>query len=144
MKELANTGMVEVYNHQYLWDNRQHPTVHAVFADVWGTQKLWFTIDRANLNLPIRPGFDYQGFIHWDYDPETLPQNVQGVLALADQQDETMGGFQCVPEANFILERTTGSRGLCFSGRPPRLGANQVPHRGAAAPGEKLLGVERW
>ena len=23
MKELTNTGMVEVYNHQYLWDNRQ-------------------------------------------------------------------------------------------------------------------------
>lgn len=25
MKELTNTGMVEVYNHQYLWDNRQMP-----------------------------------------------------------------------------------------------------------------------
>ncbi len=29
---------------------------------------------------------------------ETKPQNVQGVLALADQTDETMGGFQCIPE----------------------------------------------
>jgi hypothetical protein len=37
-------------------------------------------------------------FIHWDYDPETKPQNVQGVLALADQTDETMGGFQCIPD----------------------------------------------
>jgi len=34
----------------------------------------------------------------WIYDPETQPQNVQGVLALADQTDENMGGFQCVPE----------------------------------------------
>src|SRR6185437_13035590 len=25
MKELKNTGMVEVYNHQYLWENRQTP-----------------------------------------------------------------------------------------------------------------------
>ncbi len=50
------------------------------------------------LNLPIRPGYEYKGFIHWDYDPETKPQNVQGVLALADQTDENMGGFQCVPE----------------------------------------------
>src|SRR4051794_31439629 len=25
MKELTNTGMVEVYNHQLLWDNRQFP-----------------------------------------------------------------------------------------------------------------------
>ena len=38
------------------------------------------------------------GFIHWDYDPETKPVNVQGVLALADQTDENMGGFQCIPE----------------------------------------------
>jgi hypothetical protein len=98
MKELTNTGMVEIYNHQYLWDNRQFPKVHQAFTDIWGTEKLWVTIDRANLNLPLRPGFDYKGFIHWDYDPETKPQNVQGVLALADQDDENMGGFQCIPE----------------------------------------------
>ena len=98
MKELNNTGMVEIYNHQYLWDNRQYPKLHQAFADIWGTEKLWVTIDRANLNFPLRPGFEYKGFIHWDYDPETKPQNVQGVLALADQTDENMGGFQCVPE----------------------------------------------
>ena len=98
MKELTNTGMVEVYNHQYLWDNRQVQKVYDAFTDIWGTDKLWVTIDRANLNLPIRPGFEHKGFIHWDYDPETKPQNVQGVLALADQTDENMGGFQCVPE----------------------------------------------
>jgi hypothetical protein len=98
MKELTNTGMVEVYNHQRLWDNRQMPRVHAAFADIWGTERLWVTIDRANLNFPLRPGFEYKGFIHWDYDPETKPQNVQGVLALADQTDENMGGFQCIPE----------------------------------------------
>jgi hypothetical protein len=98
MKELAGTGMVEVYNNQKLWNNRQMKRVHDAFADIWGTEKLWVTIDRANLNLPIRPGFEYKGFIHWDYDPETKPQNVQGVLALADQTDENMGGFQCIPE----------------------------------------------
>ncbi|HEY4335919.1 MAG TPA: phytanoyl-CoA dioxygenase family protein [Puia sp.] len=98
MKELTNTGMVEVYNNQQLWNNRQMPRVHAAFADIWGTEKLWVTIDRANLNFPLRPGFEYKGFIHWDYDPETKPQNVQGVLALADQMDENMGGFQCIPE----------------------------------------------
>lgn len=98
MKELTNTGMVEVYNNQALWNNRQFPKIHKAFADIWGTEKLWVTIDRANLNFPLRPGFEYKGFIHWDYDPETKPQNVQGVLALADQDDENMGGFQCIPE----------------------------------------------
>ncbi len=98
MKELNNTGMVEIYNNQLLWDNRQNERIHNAFADIWGTEKLLVTIDRANLNFPIRPGHDYKGFIHWDYDPETKPQNVQGVLALADQTDENMGGFQCIPE----------------------------------------------
>ena len=97
MKELAGTGMVEVYNNQFLWDNRQTKRVYDSFVDIWGTEKLWTTIDRANLNFPIRPGFEYKGFIHWDYDPDTKPQNVQGVLALADQTDQEMGGFQCIP-----------------------------------------------
>jgi len=97
MKELAGTGMVEVYNNQHLWNNRQTKRVYDSFVDIWGTEKLWVTIDRANLNFPMRPGHEYKGFIHWDYDPETKPQNVQGVLALADQTDENMGGFQCIP-----------------------------------------------
>ncbi len=98
MKELAGTGMVEVYNNQHLWNNRQAQRIYDAFVDIWGTEKLWVTIDRANLNFPIKPGYGYQGFIHWDYDPETRPQNVQGVLALADQTDPEMGGFQCIPE----------------------------------------------
>ena len=98
MKELTNSGMVELYNHQYEWDNRQSQRLYDAFVDIWGMEQLWVSIDRANLNLPMRPGFEFKGFIHWDYDPETRPQNVQGVLALADQTDENMGGFQCVPE----------------------------------------------
>lgn len=98
MIELTNSGMVEIYNHQLLWNNRQEQKVYDAFVDIWGAEKLWVTIDRANLNLPSRPGFEFKGFIHWDYDPETNPQNVQGVLALADQMDEEMGGFQCIPE----------------------------------------------
>ena len=97
MKELAGTGMVEVYNNQYLWTNRQTKKVYDAFVDLWGTEKLWVTIDRANLNFPIRKGHEYKGFIHWDYDPETKPQNVQGVIALSDQTDINMGGFQCIP-----------------------------------------------
>ena len=97
MKELAGTGMVEVYNNQYLWSNRQTKKVYDAFVDIWGTEKLWVTIDRANLNFPIREDHEYKGFIHWDYDPETKPQNVQGVIALSDQTDINMGGFQCIP-----------------------------------------------
>lgn len=98
MKELANTGMVECYNSQVFWDNRMSQRIYDAFVDIWGTEKLWVSIDRANLNFPIKPGFEYKAFIHWDYDPEEKPVNVQGVLALVDQTDENMGGFQCIPE----------------------------------------------
>jgi len=97
MKELAGTGMVEVYNNQYLWNNRQKKKIYDAFVDIWGTEKLWVTIDRANLNFPIKKGYKYDSFIHWDYDPDTKPQNIQGVLALSDQTDKNMGGFQCIP-----------------------------------------------
>ncbi len=97
MKELAGSGMVEVYNHQLLWDNRSAQRVYDAFVDIWGYQDLWVTIDRANLNFPRRDKNGFGGFIHWDYDPETRPQNVQGVLALCDQTDPDMGGFQCIP-----------------------------------------------
>lgn len=99
MKELVNSGMVEIYNHQALWDNRQHPKVYNAFVDIWGTEKLWVSIDRANLNFPVREGYEFKGFIHWDINTSKrpLPVNVQGVLALSDTDDET-GGFQCVPE----------------------------------------------
>lgn len=99
MDELINSGMVEVYNHQALWNNRQHPKIYDVFVDIWGTQKLWVSIDRANLNPPVRPGWAFSGFIHWDVDTslDPLPVNVQGVLALTDTSEET-GGFQCVPD----------------------------------------------
>ena len=97
MKELVGTGMVELYNHQHQWTNRQTPKVYDAFVDVWGTEKLWVTIDRANLNFPAPKDQPQKGFIHWDYDPDTHPQNVQGVLALSDQTDPNMGGFQCIP-----------------------------------------------
>jgi ectoine hydroxylase-related dioxygenase (phytanoyl-CoA dioxygenase family) len=99
MKELNNSGMVEVYNHQTLWDNRQHPRVYDAFVDIWDDEKLWVTIDRANLNTPNKSGRAFMGFIHNDVDTtlDPLPVNVQGVLSLVDVDGET-GGFQCVPE----------------------------------------------
>jgi ectoine hydroxylase-related dioxygenase (phytanoyl-CoA dioxygenase family) len=93
-----NAGMIELYNHQYLWDTRQTRRVYDTFVDVWGTEKLWVSIDRMNFNLPPEPGFVYKSFMHWDYDPDTDPQNVQGVLSISDQTDPEVGGFVCIPE----------------------------------------------
>lgn len=99
MAELNNSGMVEIYNHQALWDNRQQQRIYDAFVDVWDDEKLWVTIDRANLNTPNRSSRAFAGFIHTDVDTtlDPLPVNVQGVLSLVDVDGST-GGFQCVPE----------------------------------------------
>lgn len=98
MKELNNTGMLEIYNHQYLWDNRMEQRVYDAFVDIWDREDLWVTIDRANLNPPKKEKDSPDGFIHWDVDTSIrpLPIGVQGVLSLQKQDSET-GGFQCVP-----------------------------------------------
>lgn len=98
-EELNNAGMVEIYNHQYLWDNRQEQRVYDAFVDIWDREDLWVAIDRANLNPPKKTPGNPNGFIHWDIDTSLrpLPISVQGVLSLVKQDKET-GGFQCVPE----------------------------------------------
>jgi hypothetical protein len=98
MKELNNTGMLEIYNHQFLWDNRMEPRIYNAFVDIWDREDLWVTIDRANLNAPRKAKGNPNGFIHWDIDTSIrpLPIGVQGVLSL-QKQDGEVGGFQCVP-----------------------------------------------
>jgi len=98
MKELNNSGMLEIYNHQFLWDNRMHPRVYNAFVDIWDREDLWVTIDRANLNPPQKLIGNPNGFIHWDVDTSIrpMPIGVQGVLSLK-KQDEQVGGFQCIP-----------------------------------------------
>ncbi|CAH0539518.1 phytanoyl-CoA dioxygenase family protein [Vibrio marisflavi] len=105
MVELNNSGMVECYHNQVLWDNRQNPDIYNAFVDIWDREDLWVTIDRANLNPPNKKNRTFDGFVHWDADSSLtpLPVNVQGVLALTDTDEET-GGFQCVPKLYRELE----------------------------------------
>ena len=97
LPELNGAGIVEMYHHPALWALRQVPRIHGAFADLWGTEKLWVSIDRCNFNAPNKPGFEFEGFIHWDIDTSLnpLPFGVQGFLSLTDCA-EGQGGFQCV------------------------------------------------
>ena len=98
---LTPGGMLELYQHQTLWNNRQTPKIHAAFADIFANEKLWVSFDRVNFKPPRRadhPEYDHKGFIHWDADTsKPVPFGVQGVLYLTDTT-EAMGGFQCIPE----------------------------------------------
>lgn len=100
MKELNNAGMVEIYHNQLLWDNRSEPKIYDAFVDIWDIEKLWVSIDRANLNTPNKGNRKSEGFIHWDVDTtlKVPAVGVQGVLSLVHQTgDGDIGGFQCVP-----------------------------------------------
>ena len=79
-----------MYHYQSLWNNRQSPGIYDVFRAVHGTDKVWVSLDRANLKTPENPAhpeYDHKGMIHWDTDitkyPD-IPFHVQGVLALED------------------------------------------------------------
>ena len=48
------TGMLEIYNHQLLWDYRMEPRIYDAFVDIWDREDLCVTIDRANLNPPMK------------------------------------------------------------------------------------------
>ena len=94
-------GFVEMYHHQAMWDNRQHARVYEAFKCLLNEEKLWVSIDRANMTPPEREdrphGFN-ESLVHWDIDTSVhpVPLKVQGVLYLTDT-DANQGGFQCVP-----------------------------------------------
>ena len=124
---LTRGGMLEIYQHQALWDVRQHPRVHQAFSELYGTKKLWVSLDRANFNPPARadhPEYDHQGMLHWDIDPataHTVGLRVQGVVYLDDTPKER-GGFCCVPGHHTLVTRWAES-------------GDEVP--GAPAPGKR-------
>eukprot|EP01052_Picozoa_sp_SAG31_P042450 SAG31_NODE_6742_length_1903_cov_1.584257_2_plen_263_part_00 len=101
-------GMVEMYQSQAMWNNRQHPTLHQAFAEIFGTDVLTVSIDRVNLKPPELEG-DCMGWgrglgLHWDgarpkdaVNGDSKMLRVQGVLCLSNTLDESSGGFICVP-----------------------------------------------
>ena len=91
----------EIYQHQALWDNRQHPRLHQAFSQIWGTEKLSVSRDRASINPPERPGYEYRGpWLHWDLKIKEIPPlekiGVQGILYLTDTA-ANQGAFACLP-----------------------------------------------
>lgn len=111
-------GIINMNQHQALWDTRQYPRVHAAFSDIWGTEKLQVSQDRTNMNPPTGPLWDHSGTIHWDMLSTERPISlkVQGVLCLSDTAAD-QGGFQCVPGFHRHLEAWAQSQP---PDRPPR------------------------
>ena len=97
----GHSGMVQMYQSQEQWDNRQWPRVHGAFADLWGTPKLWVSFDMSHMKPPTRDDDTAAGgFVHWDLSRSVLARGrhlrLQGELLLEDMPANS-GGFQCVP-----------------------------------------------
>ena len=92
--------MVEIYQHPALWATRQYPRVHQAFSEIWGTEKLWVSFDRASMSPPNVPDkFERTNLgLHWDASVDNIPFrfHVQGVLYLTDTA-ANQGAFTCVP-----------------------------------------------
>jgi hypothetical protein len=96
-------GHVKKYQSQGQWDIRQCPTVHAAFADLWGTEQLWCSVDSTHMNPPARDGIASDlpgiGALHIDVPMEVLLSGnhfrVQGEVLLSDVTSDG-GGFACV------------------------------------------------
>jgi len=107
--------MVEIYQHQALWDNRQYPKIHQAFSQIWQTEKLWVSFDRASMNPPSLDPEAKEPGLHWDTNLDNRPIEsgilcwwgtsigVQGVLYLTDT-DENQGAFACVPGFHHKIE----------------------------------------
>jgi hypothetical protein len=105
--DLGENGIVPFHHHQAFWNNRQHPTVHQVFSELFGTAHLWVTMDRPSFKPPFRPQYperrDESAF-HWDLDPrEPRGLALPGVLYLTDTSADR-GAFRCVPQLYRALD----------------------------------------
>jgi len=100
-------GMVQMFHHSSLWALRQHPRVHEIFADLYGTRRLFVTVDRAHFKPPVtteHPAWSDAGEVHsglhWDVNTRRenwpLPYSIQGVLYLEDTA-AAQGALRLVP-----------------------------------------------
>lgn len=100
------SGMVVGLNHHAsMWALRQHPRLHRIFADLYGTRALLVTHDRAHFKPPEDPRYPawsdpgpvHKG-LHFDVNTNSkpIPFAVQAVLYLEDTSAE-QGALRVVP-----------------------------------------------
>ncbi len=101
-------SVVPVHHPQAFWDVRQWPAVHEAFASLWGTEKLWVSMDRGVFKVPRSDEHPFhvdESRLHWDIDPRTpSSRTYQGMLFLTDAT-RGEGSFECVPSIFRELDR---------------------------------------
>jgi len=97
---------VPLLRHAAFLANRKSPRLVKAFAQLWGREDLWPTVDQGGLNPPERQGWRFPGpHMHWDMTlapPHCF--GVQGILYLTDTAAD-QGAFSCIPGFHRTLER---------------------------------------
>jgi ectoine hydroxylase-related dioxygenase (phytanoyl-CoA dioxygenase family) len=86
--------------------NRRAPRLVKAFAQLWGREDLWATVDQGGFNPPEHDGWKFPGpHVHWDVSIAT-PHcfGVQGILYLTDTPAE-QGAFSCIPGFHRSLQQ---------------------------------------
>lgn len=141
-------GMVQMFHHKTLWAIRQHPRVHQIFADLWGTEQLYVTCDRAHFKPPQNeafpawydPGAVHTG-VHWDVDTRKsawpIPYTMQAVVYLEETKAD-QGALRVVPGFHRRLEDWSATQPANRSAERPEgaaareLQAEAIPIEGEA------------
>lgn len=96
---------VPLLRHPSFAANRRSPRLVKAFAQLWGREDLWPTIDQGGFNPPERQGWSFPGpHLHWDMTlqpPHCF--GIQGILYLTDTPAE-QGAFSCIPGFHRRLE----------------------------------------
>lgn len=96
---------VPLLRHPAFIANRRSPRLIKAFAQLWGREDLWATIDQGGLNPPERDDWKFPGpHVHWDVTiapPHRF--GVQGILYLTDTPPD-QGAFCCIPGFHHRLE----------------------------------------
>ncbi len=105
-------GFVNLTQSQALWDTRQCPKLHQVFAEIHGSTQLWVSSDSTHMKLPYREAIAADGTTHtWGnggiYFGPNDPRNNDGGL----HWDVHGGGIQN-PETAARKKRGEPSGGL--------------------------------
>ena len=128
--QVQGHGIVPLHHHQALWDVRQLPQIHSVFAALYETEKLWVTLDRVSFKLPtsLRAEPFRMDKVHWDGDPrQAQPLGLQGLVYLTDTPVE-QGAFAMLPALYKGLDAWIGSgRSDAEVARPDVTGYPLVP-----------------
>jgi hypothetical protein len=105
-KKYGHTIWVPLLRHPAFLANRRAPRLVKAFAQLWGKEDLWATVDQGGFNPPENARWTFPGpHVHWDASiakPHCF--GVQGILYLTDTPAD-QGAFSCIPGFHRTLDQ---------------------------------------